>query len=160
MRYHTIRVLHLGLVVTCLATVSLHAQNLADVAARRAIDSANARSIRAYNAGDVATFLQVYAPDATVLPANEPTIHGQHAIAEWWHDGWKQGIRNVRLTTGELHVQGNLAAEVGRYELDVQPPTGNASHDSGKYIVLWKRNAKGTWQVYRDMSNSDLPAAP
>lgn len=146
--------------MTCMATGVLHGQTRADVAARRAIDSANARSIRAYNAGDVATFLQVYAPDATVLPANEPAVHGQHAISEWWQRGWKEGVRNVRLTTDELEVHGTLAAEVGRYEIDIQPATGPASSERGKYIVLWKRNPSGRWQIYRDIYNSDHPAPP
>ena len=159
MRYPTARAATLGLVITCLTTGALHAQTRADVAARRAIDTVNAHFVRAYNAGDVAAFAQVYAPDATVLPANGAAIHGQPAIAEWWQGGWKMGIRNVKLTTDELEVHGNSAAEVGRYEFDVQPATGPAAHDHGKYIVLWKR-AKGAWQWHRDIFNSDLPAAP
>lgn len=159
MRYSITRAARLGLVFTCLASGTLHAQTRATAAVRRAIDSVNAQVVRAFNAGDVATFSKVYASDATVLPANRAPIHGQAAIAEWWQGGWKMGIRNVKLTTDELEVHGNSASEVGRYEFDVQPTSGAASHDRGKYIVLWKRNAKGQWQWHRDIFNSDLPAA-
>lgn len=159
MRYSITRAARLGLVFTCLASGALHAQTRATAAARRAIDSINAQVVRAYNAGDLATFIKVYTSDATVLPANREAIHGQAAIAEWWQGGWKMGVRNVKLTTDELEVHGNSASEVGRYELDVQPTSGAAAHDRGKYIVLWKRNAKGQWQWHRDIFNSDLPAA-
>lgn len=159
MRYPTIRALTLGLVMTWTASGLLHAQTRADVATRRAIDTVNARVVRAYNGGDVATFARVYAPDATVLPANGAPIHGQPAIAQFWQGGWGAGIRNLKLTTDELDVHGASASEVGRYEFDLQPASGPAAHDRGKYIVLWKRNAQGAWQWYRDIFNSDVPAA-
>ena len=69
-------------------------------------------------------------------------------------------MRNVRLTTGELSTHGNEASEVGSYEIDMQAPDGTVAHDHGKYIVLWKRDAKGQWKWHRDIYNSDLPATP
>ena len=160
MRYPTIRVVRLGLVITCTAAGILHAQTRADARDRRAIEAVNARFVRAFNAGDAATAAQVYAPDATVMPPNGAPIVGQPAIVQYWQGGWKMGVRNVKLTSTELDVHGNSASEVGRYELDIQPATGAAGHDHGKYIVLWKRSAKGEWQWHRDIFNSDVPPAP
>jgi ketosteroid isomerase-like protein len=31
--------------------------------------------------------------------------------------------------------------------------------DTGKYIVIWKRNSAGDWRWYRDFWNSSLPEA-
>lgn len=70
------------------------------------------------------------------------------------------GIRNVKLTTLEVELLGRTAAEVGQYEIDVKPASGTAMHDHGKYIVLWKRDAKGEWQLYRDIFNTDVAATP
>ena len=128
---------------------------------RAVIDATNARYVAAFNKGDVAGFAKVYAPDATVLAPNMAAIHGQPAIADFWQGAWKSGVRNVRLTTTELYVDGSEATEVGTALLDVQSPDGKViATDHGKYIVLWKRNAKGEWRWFRDIWNSDLPPAP
>ena len=45
--------------------------------------------------------------------------------------------------------------------LDMPMPDGSVVHDHGKFMVLWKRNAKGEWKWHRDIYNSDVapPAA-
>ena len=125
--------------------------------ARRTIDAANTEFITLFNKGDVAGFANVYTPDAVVMPSNSPAIRGRPAIEQFWQGGYKAGIRNVRLATSELDVHGKSATEVGSYEFDIQPSTGATMHDKGKYIVLWKRTAKGEWRWHRDIFNSDMP---
>ncbi|GAC1648204.1 MAG: hypothetical protein NVS4B3_03380 [Gemmatimonadaceae bacterium] len=159
MRYSRLCGATLAIVVTCSVATVVEGQGREGSSTRRAIDAVNTRYIDAYNAGDVATFAQVYAPDATLMPSNSPPIHGQPGIAQFWQGGWTMGIRNVKLTTTELTVQGKMASEVGQYEFDVQPKSGSASHDHGKYIVLWKRSPTGVWQWYRDIFNSDVAMA-
>jgi uncharacterized protein (TIGR02246 family) len=149
----------LALTVTC-AAGQLAAQERVRPSARSAIEAVNERYVAAYNAGDVATFARVYAPDATLMPSNSAPIQGHEAIGKFWQGGWKMGIRNVKLTTTELDVHGNSAAEVGQYQFDVQAGNGAATHDHGKYIVLWKRSPQGQWQWYRDIFNTDVAAAP
>ncbi|GAC1649565.1 MAG: hypothetical protein NVS4B3_06840 [Gemmatimonadaceae bacterium] len=131
---------------------------------RAAIDAANKKAIEAFNRGDVAAFMSVYAEDAWVLPPNAPTQKGRAAITEHWQGGWKMGVRNIKLTTVELRAQGDMAYEVGTYQLDVQPPEGASpgaatAQDHGKYVVIWKRSAGKGWQWYRDCYNSDVPPA-
>ncbi|GAC1514190.1 MAG: hypothetical protein NVS1B4_01270 [Gemmatimonadaceae bacterium] len=128
---------------------------------RAAIDAANTQAVEAYNRGDVTSFVQVYADDAWVMPANMPAQKGRPAITEYWQGGWKMGVRNVKLKTLELRGRGDMAYEVGSYELDVQPQEGASpgavtAHDRGKYIVIWKRSATGQWQWYRDCFNTDV----
>jgi uncharacterized protein (TIGR02246 family) len=151
--------LALAVSAACAAATVASAQDHARPNARREIAAANERHINAYNAGDVATFVRVYAPDATLMPSNSAPIHGQDAIGKFWQGGWTAGIRNVKLTTTELDVHGNTAAEVGQYQFDVQAGNAPATHDHGKYIVLWKRSPQGQWQWYRDIFNSDVAPA-
>ena len=129
--------------------------------ARAAIEAANARATAAFNRGDVPTFAKIYASDATLLPPNMAALHGQASIAGFWQSAYSSGVRNLRLTTTELHVNGSEATEVGTALLDVQSPQGTVvASDRGKYIVFWKRNFKGEWQWLRDIWNSDLPPMP
>jgi uncharacterized protein (TIGR02246 family) len=156
-----LRTAQLALVVTCSAGL-LHAQASATTTTtvRGDLAAINARVVRAYNAGDVAGFSRVFTPDAAIMPAGTPTVHGHAAITKFWQAGWDAGMRNLKLTTTELDVQGDRASEVGLYEIDMKPAKGPTLHEKGKYIVLWKRNAKGEWQWHRDIFNTDAEPAP
>jgi ketosteroid isomerase-like protein len=130
--------------------------NKATSEVRRMTEAANARFMAAYNGGDVATFAKVYATDGTVMPSNTAAIHGRPAIQKYWQGGWDAGIRNVKLTTDELFVNGDMATEVGRYQYEVKPGGAAGGADHGKYIVLWKKSPTEGWQWYRDIFNSDV----
>lgn len=160
MRYLTPSAVRLSLIFVCSFATVLHAQDGTAAADRAAIDAANARALAAYNAGDVLSFMQIYAPDATLMPPNGAAMQGISSITQYWQGGWKMGVRNIRLTSTEVDVHGGTASEVGRYEIDVQPSGAPIAHDHGKYIVLWKRDANGQWHWYRDIYNSDVAEAP
>ena len=140
------------------ATISAQARATSGGGAnvRASIESVNARYMDMFNKGDVAGFARVYDDDAAVLAPNMETVHGQSAIAKWWQGGWDAGLRNVKLTTVEVFPHGNEATEVGTYELEMPMADGNIAHDHGKFIVLWRRNAKGEWKWHRDIYNSDV----
>jgi ketosteroid isomerase-like protein len=63
-------------------------------------------------------------------------------------------LKQTKLETVEVYGTGGTVAEVGKYS--VLGGNGEAL-DSGKYIVLWKRE-KGKWKLYRDIWNSNMPA--
>ncbi|NUQ20225.1 MAG: nuclear transport factor 2 family protein [Gemmatimonadaceae bacterium] len=103
---------------------------------------------------------RAYAAGAVVMPPNGAAIRGGAAIADWWSGGWKAGLRNLTLTSTEVYVEGNLATETGTYALDMPMTAGGTPvHDTGKYMVLWKRSPKAGWQLFRDIFNSDVPMA-
>lgn len=131
----------------------------ASARARTAIDAANKRFEDLFNKGDVAGAAKIYATDAILMPPNADFVKGDTAIANFWQGAYKNGVRNVSLTTVQSGVEGNYATELGTYRLDVQGADGKVvAHDNGKYMVLWKRNANGQWQWYRDIYNSSVPA--
>jgi uncharacterized protein (TIGR02246 family) len=126
---------------------------------RAQIEAVNKQFVALFNKGDAEGFAKVYATDATILPPNAQPIHGREAITKFWRGGWDAGLRNVVLTTTEVSAMGNTAYEVGTAQLEMRKPDGSlAGKDTGKYIVIWKRDAGGNWQWYRDIWNSNLPA--
>lgn len=128
--------------------------------ARTEIPALDAKLTAAYNAGHPETMAQGYAADAVVMPPNGPPVRGAKAIADWWNGGWKAGLRNLALKTTEVYVEGNLATETGTYALDIPMMEGGAPvHDTGKYMVLWKRSPTAGWQLFRDIYNSDVSMA-
>jgi uncharacterized protein (TIGR02246 family) len=127
--------------------------------ARVSIDAANKRFSDVFNKGDAAAAAKVYATDAVLMPPNGSAVNGRSAIADFWQGAYKNGVRNVNLTTTEFETHGNYGHELGTYQLVVQGADGKVvARDNGKYMVLWKRNANGQWQWYRDIYNSSVPA--
>ena len=69
------------------------------------------------------------------------------------------GFKRATLHTADLEEHGDTAIEVGSYTLDIQPEGGNLITDIGKYVVVFKRQADGSWKLATDIFNSDMPAA-
>src|SRR5690348_5455668 len=114
--------------------------------ARTAVDAANKRFVDLFNKGDVAEAAKVYSSDAIVLPPNASEVKGRSAISNFWQGAYKNGVRNVQLTTTEFATHGSYAHELGTYQLEVRGADGNVvARDNGKYMVLWKRDAGGEW---------------
>ncbi len=124
---------------------------------REAIQSILAKFVDALNRGDAAGIASIYTEDAKLLPPNNPIIIGKQAIQEFWQGSIEMGIKGGTLETIDLDYSGDLACEVGVYSLDIQPEAGQVIKDVGKYIVIWKKQADGSWKYAVDMFNSDFP---
>ncbi len=140
---------------TGMSAGTLDEPNVAEI--RSTIESANQRSADAMVAGDIATSLESYSDNAVSMMPGMPPMRGKSAI--------EQGISGMmtemkvtaaRFTTEDVMVAGDLAIESGTYAMSMQPKTGKAFDDVGKYISIWQRQADGGWKVVRDMNNTDL----
>lgn len=142
------------------ATATLAGSPAPDVAAvRQAIEAANARFDSAAVKGDSAALAGFYADDAVLMMSNEPAARGHAAIVKSFgamSSGMKMSA--FTLTTQDVIVSGDYAIETGSYALTGAP--GKAAkpvHDVGKYLVLWKKQADGSYKILRDIANSDQP---
>jgi ketosteroid isomerase-like protein len=143
------------LALAVLAAVPLAAQGTP----RSQIDAVNARFMATFNRGDGAGVGQFYSTDAVLMPPNSAAVHGRAGISKAWADFGKMGGTNLKLHTTELRAHGDMADEMGTYSLDIKPAKGATMHDHGKFIVIWKHDPKAGWQLYRDIWNTDVPAA-
>lgn len=143
------------LAIAVLAAAPLAAQGTP----RSRIDAVNARFMATFNSGDAAGVGQYYSTDAVLLPPNSAAVHGRAGISSAWAEFGKMGGTNLKLHTTELTAHGDMADEMGTYSLDIKPAKGAVMHDHGKFIVIWKRDPKAGWQLYRDIWNSDVPLA-
>jgi len=64
-------------------------------------------------------------------------------------------IAAIQLQTVDLGTGEDTAWEAGRYTM-----VGNDGKpaEAGKYVVIWKHDEAG-WKIYRDIWNSNSPAA-
>ena len=64
---------------------------------------------------------------------------------------------DVKFNDTSIDVAGDYAIETPNSEMTVTPKGGKAMPDKGKYLTVWKKQADGSWKIYRDINNSDGP---
>jgi uncharacterized protein (TIGR02246 family) len=104
--------------------------------------------------GDLDTLMSLYTEDAQFIAQNSDFLRGRDEIRGFFQAVLDMGIKEVKLATNEVDLQGDTAIEVGTYELLVD---GGVQADHGKFVVVWKK-AGGQWRLHRDMINTSLPA--
>jgi uncharacterized protein (TIGR02246 family) len=122
---------------------------------RQEIEQRNQEFVAAFNRGDAAGVAAGYAEDAKVLPPGGAMVSGRQAIQQFWQGVMGMGVREVDLQTQEAQANGDLAYEIGSATLKIQPEGGSATTDTVKYVVVWKRQPGGTWQLAVDIWNNN-----
>jgi uncharacterized protein (TIGR02246 family) len=111
-------------------------------------------------AKDAAAIAELYTQDGAVMPPNAPISKGHAAIQKTWASimntpGFDLFISPEQIV---LSSSGDMALDRGTYQLTVAP-SGKAQHDTGKYVVVW-RKIGNEWKAAADIFNSDgSPAA-
>ena len=129
----------------------------ADVEAINAVRDAFAV---AYNAGDAAALVALLTDDVVLMPPNEPALVGSDAYQSWTEALFEQFTTELTIMSEELVVAGDWAFDRGVYTQTLTSTAGgDVIQDSGKYLVIFQRQADGAWKVARDIWNSDIPPA-
>ncbi len=99
-----------------------------------------------------------YAPDAVLMPPNQPVISGRENIRVALQGMIDAGATGLKIETLAVGASGDLAWERARYTLDMTPPGGAPAQDVGKSLVVYRRQAGGQWRAIVDMYSSDQAA--
>jgi uncharacterized protein (TIGR02246 family) len=115
--------------------------------------------VRNFNAKNADQLVQAYyAEDAQLLPPNYPIVSGRSQIREFMHGSFQAGLSGLSLETVHVDASGDLAYRVGKYTLEIRPPTGEPMRDTGKTMEVYRRQADGSWKAVADMFSSDQAA--
>jgi ketosteroid isomerase-like protein len=128
-----------------------------DIAAIKAsIEEYNKVLAEAMVAGNNDTMMAYYAEGAISLQANGPMLRGKEEIkknADQMHElGMK--VTAAKFTTVEVDADGNLAYEIGTYDMSVDMGKLGMIDDNGKYLSIWKKQSDGSWKVAVEIWNS------
>ncbi len=107
--------------------------------------------------GDAAGCAAVYTDDAKILPPDSPGLTGKQAAQGLWQGILDMGVKGVSLQTLEMVEMGDQAVERGAATIDIQGEGGQTMQASAKFIVMWRRQADGTWKWHWDCFNFDAP---
>jgi uncharacterized protein (TIGR02246 family) len=115
----------------------------------------------AWNRGDDKSVAAAYTEDAMVMAPDSELVKGRPAIEAFWGEGRKAGFKNMRLEVTDFESSGDYLIETGKAWLDFQPAgQAAATAQAYKYLVVWKKQADGSWKIHRDIWNSTpAPAA-
>jgi uncharacterized protein (TIGR02246 family) len=138
------------------ATVPAAPGTAAKDSVRHEIEAANARFVDAIGRGDTVGMYADYAGDAVMMMSGSPALRGRVAITQTLNRMMTQAtLKDPKFHIDDVLLGGDLAVETGSYEWTVVPRQGKPAPDKGKYVVVWQRQADGTWKIIRDISNSD-----
>lgn len=128
-------------------------------ALRQTIDDYNSASAASMMGGDIEKAFAFYADDAIEMAPNEPMIKGKEAIRTWINEMMKSGITfsAVAFTPTDVQAAGNVAYEIGTYDMTMTIPGMGETKDNGKYIAVWKMQSDRSWKVAAEIWNTDVP---
>ncbi|MBZ5583834.1 MAG: DUF4440 domain-containing protein [Acidobacteriia bacterium] len=92
-----------------------------------------------------------YSEDACLLPPNRDIVRGAASIVRMWKGVIAGGMKDLTLDTTEFDVHGDMAYGIGRFQMVVEPPGSRRTEQSGKYLVVYKKQPGGAWKAVADM---------
>ena len=129
-------------------------------AARAEIERLGHQWEEAANTAEVERLLEVYAPDAVILPPAGPQIEGIATIRELFRQEFEQFDTKIAFTTQEIEVAGDMAYRRGRYVWRGTPRgSGRSFETTNKFLEVWRRQPDGSWRLAIDMWNAAEPRA-
>ncbi len=114
----------------------------------------------AFKAGDAAALAALYTSDASSMTNGQPTAQGTAAIqAAIAGMSGMASSQELTITAEKTDVSGDLAYDRGTFKQTMTLKTGGEPvTQEGRYIVVLKRQADGSWKIAEEINN--LPTAP
>jgi len=119
-----------------------------------------------FKSGDVAAISALYTSDGLTQPNNQPTGTGPAGIAASYTAFFSQfNVVSFTLTGVKTEASGNLGYDIGTYSFVATPkPKGDTIKVDGRYVVVLRKGADGSWKAIADMDNvptmPPMPAPP
>ena len=156
-----VRLLIVVVIAFCATLPMALGQNTPETRARAeaSIRAADAAGLKAAQAKDVDGATENYASDASWLPPHAPIVEGKDAIRAAWSQllAIPNLTINWQITKLAISSSGDMGYTLYKYEMTMQGQNGEAIHDLGKDMAIWKKESDGKWKIIADTFNSDLP---
>lgn len=144
------------LILLCCAPPQKEKLDLAQV--RKAIEEQEHKFVEAALQGDAAAAAALFTEDTFLLPPNSELLQGKQATEAFWKTTWTQmKVTEFDITIEDLYGSGDVVYEVGNYTLKLQLEGQGNFEEKGKYVLIWKKMADGTWKRHVDIWNSCMP---
>lgn len=121
--------------------------------AKKAIAESNAIYFQSYVKNDSSIFIDRYADDACIMAPGSPQLCGKENAARFFRESYNNyGMRNGKFITTAVYGDGKeYVTEEGLWQ---SFDADGKLFDDGKFLVLWRKTAKG-WKMFRDSFSSN-----
>ena len=119
----------------------------------------NDRFCEALGAHDLDALMDYYDDEVSLLIPGAPPIEGADGVRGYYAQVFAAGVTGAEMQTKRLEERDELLVEHGEYTMSVDPEGGEPIEDVGKYMVVHRRDAEGSWRCWFDMFHSDSAAA-
>jgi ketosteroid isomerase-like protein len=122
-----------------------------------AIQSLATEWFKAIAAKDLEKTLSFYAPEAQYMAEGRPAASTPEERRKLWVEDYATpGFSSDEATTVvEVARSGELAYQRGTYLSKAQNAQGKLTATTGKFLVVWRKQASGEWKAIIDIDNSD-----
>ncbi len=133
------------------------AVNVAEIEAT--IRSTDAQWLAAAKAHDTDKAASYWADDATILPPNAQPITGKQAIRGYVAGAFASPDFSISWNTDKVIVSssGDMAYSTGSDQFTFRTPDNKLVTEHTNGIVVWKKQADGSWKAAIDIWNADAP---
>ena len=138
----------IGVALLALGAVPARGQDAAEAGA--AFDRVYEEFSRAYRDGDPAGVAALYTEDAWYLAPGDSIERGEVGRHFEWLSSYEPGRGPVvEFEIVDRAVAGDQGYDIGYYRIRAAGAS-EESASGGKFIVVWKRGADGTWRIHAD----------
>jgi len=121
----------------------------ADVAAIKALEQA---TMKAFNEGDLDSYISLFVDDAVWMPPGDITIIGKEEIRNWFN--FDLFSYQMAISVDEVQVSGDWAFIRDNWKgTGTQKESGETSEFDMKSIVIVERQADGSWKITHSIWN-------
>lgn len=156
----------LGLVVLLTACAPQESAEMAEeapaetadmTAVTEAVDAMESAYVAAYNAQDAAGIAALFAADGTQAPPEMAALDRAGVEASYAEQFSMGETFDLQVEREDFVASGDMIVSWGRFEATVTPAEGEPWTSTGRYGVVNRKEADGTWKIYRHMFNYETP---
>ncbi len=151
-----------AIVCAALFTFSCAQPKPAEPPDTRAADEATIRAAdadwaKAADAKDLDKCMSYYLDDAVLLGPGAPAQVGKENIRKFIQGMISAPGMQIAFPSATVTVarSGDLAEDRGTYQVSVTDKKGKATTQTGQYVLVWKKQADGSWKIAADTSAND-----
>jgi len=124
----------------------------------RAIDEIYTKYSTLVSAGDADNWINLWDDNGVQMPPGAPARVGKATIVQGRRaasDAYE--YRDFVIKNEEVELLGDFGFARGTYSALLLPKAGGEDIPiDGKYLTIFKKQADGTWKIYRDAFNSNV----